>query len=155
MPVDTKKLRREPKNWAQRESTVQKFDQYCNAVCKALRISKDLYRKCQSLIIQHMGYFDEDETYCGPGDNGDWLVPDFIFRFAGYVHDGLYLLIKKGILEPWKRWKARADKWFRVIMYEASNKKLGKARCFGWFMADLYYTAVSWFGTGSAKPEGL
>lgn len=127
-----------------RSHTISRFNRYRKQVIKSLKIDEEQYSMIQGLIIKYFGYFDIDKTYCGPGKWGDKLVPDLIYKFAGYTHDSIYYLIEIGVLDR-KKWKKKADKWFRVIMRNKSTTPIGKG------VAEVYYFFVSMFG--NPKPQ--
>lgn len=130
--------------------TFVKFAEYKKVVCNVLQIDSSTYEKIKKYIIKFFGFFYKVNTYCGPGWLGDKLVPDFIFKFAGYVHDGLYYLIEIGIIRK-DEWKNKADKWFFAIMDTKSAKyswpinKVFKA------ISRVYYTSVMIAGNPKLK----
>ena len=71
-------------------------------------------------------------------------MPDFIFKFAGYVHDGIYKLIELGELDE-EIYKGLADDIFYIIMRVRAKTPIGDG------LAYIYYLAVSIFG----KPKNI
>ncbi|GKT32880.1 hypothetical protein ADUPG1_006928 [Aduncisulcus paluster] len=136
------------------DNTLDTFEKYSDEeyIVDSLGITKHQYRKTRRLIMEKLGPFNPEKTYCGPIGFGDALVPDLIFSFAGYVHDGIYFLIMNDIYSR-SRWKSRADKWFRAIMYRSSDLKLGKFKWIGCRIADVYYYAVRLLGNIVLKKE--
>lgn len=104
----------------------------------------NIYKK---LIIKVMGVFNQAATYCGPGYLGDLLVPDFIFKFAGYIHDGFYKLIEMGLLP--ETFKDTADEIFYIIMKVKAVTPVGD------FLAGVYYVSVLVFGNPKKQETRL
>lgn len=104
------------------------------------------WNRAVCIILDTMGPFDPERTYCGPGKIGDALVPDLCFRLAGYAHDGLYeYLIRTG--NDHITSKGFADLFFKGVMLSICD------RCpvSGVFICDnvlpeVYYQAVKNFG---------
>lgn len=125
--------------------TQKMFNKHEKYVRKLLNLNIAEWNKIKRIVIDNMGLFDEDATYCGPGWLGDKLVPDLCFKFAGYVHDGLYAYINiadNDIMD-----KELADKVFKAIMLSICEECVVSS----FFICDdilpsTYFQAVHIFG---------
>lgn len=124
-------------------ATLSRFNKHREDIRKCIPITESVYH-LQTLIVNHFGMFDLDKTYCGPGWWGDKIVPDLMFKFAGYIHDAIYLLIELGILDK-KKWKPIADKIFLEIMLKYCYTFIGRG------IARIYYYSVVKFGNPKVR----
>ena len=127
------------------KDTQKLFDKHERFVRTSLSLNLAEYNKVKKITLDNMGPYDKDKTYCGPGWLGDKLVPDLCFKFAGYVHDGLYAYLE--IADNDVMSKDMADKVFKAIMLSTCDK----CPVSGIFVCDdvlpnVYFKAVDIFG---------
>lgn len=123
-----------------------------------LHIDLAQWNKAKCIILQMMGPFSLEDTFCGPGELGDLVVPDLCFSFAGWAHDGLVKYLEGAGAEAEKIGidKEFCDDFFLAIMRsiceqcEKSDHPLV-------FCDDVlpitYYKAVDVFGKYEYDPE--
>ena len=136
-------------------ATTQKlFHKHEKFVREVLQLDLAQWNRARTIILQHMGPFDEEATFCGPGWIGDKLVPDLCFKFAGFCHDGLvsYLETAPDPVEGID--KDFVDSFFYAIMLSICNG----CPISGVFICDetlpaIYYKAVEVFGKYEYDPE--
>lgn len=106
-------------------------------IAKKMDKSLSVIDKYERIILKYMGEYDPSKTYCGPGKTGDRLVPDLMFGYAGWSHDGLVSGIehKEGVD------KYHADLFFYYTMLYIAGWNPIK-RC----LAYIYYKSVDKFG---------
>ena len=127
------------------KETQHYFNKHEKFVRTSLKLDLAEWNKIKKIAIDNMGIFDANATYCGPGWLGDKLVPDLCFKFAGYVHDGLYRYLEIADNEVMS--KDLADKVFKAIILSTCDR----CSLSGIFICDdvlpeIYYQAVNIFG---------
>lgn len=126
-----------------RAATLSRFNLHRDDMTKLLPEGWSIY-ELQRMITSTFGYFNLKSTYCGPGTLGDKIIPDFQFKFAGYVHDAIYHLIEVERLS-YLIWKPIADKMFLEIMLNKCDSFIWRGVAYGY-----YYSVVAF---GNPKPK--
>lgn len=136
--------------------TQKLFCKHEKFVRRVLNLDQAQWNRARTIIIQNLGIFDEDATFCGPGWLGDKVVPDLCFKFAGFCHDGIVLYLETAEDPAMGIDKDFADSFFYAIMLSICDQ----CPVSGIFICDevlpaVYYKAVDVFGKYEYDPEKI
>lgn len=94
-------------------------------------------------LVKIGGIYSFCDTYAGPGEIGDAVIPDFEFGVAAWIHDCCYSYLRDCRKRSTVGWisKAEADRiFYNAMLQTPSNRILKKQRAW------IYYKAVATFG---------